>query len=236
MAVLSTGDELAAPGSALSAGAIYDSNGPQLAAQALACGCELGMTGTVADDEEALVRAFEEALAGCDVLVVSGGVSMGDFDHVPRALARSGVVKLFHGLAMRPGKPVFFGSRGGGGSAGALSGPTVFGLPGNPVSTFVGFEVLVRPHLAARTGLPWSPRLVGARLAAPLERRETDRVEFTPALLEPGPDGLPAVRPLSYKGSSMLNALARADCLISMDIGVKRLEAGRVVNARLLRP
>ena len=76
---------------------------------------------------------------------------MGDFDHVPRALARAGVEKLFHGLAMRPGKPVFFGTRRAGASA--------FGLAGNPVSTFVGFEVLVRPHLAARAGLDWRPAI-----------------------------------------------------------------------------
>ena len=232
VAVLSTGDELAAPGSALSPGAIYDSNGPQLAAQALACGCELGLAGTVPDDEDALARAFEEAIAICDVLIVSGGVSMGDFDHVPRALARAGVEKLFHGLALRPGKPVFFGTRRGDGRPAAA----VFGLPGNPVSTFVGFELLVRPHLAARTGMAAEPRTIGARLAAPLERRETDRIEFMPALLESGADGLPTVRPLSYKGSSMLSALAQADCLISMDIGVKSLEEGRVVNARLIRP
>ena len=232
VAVLSTGDELVSPGQALSPGAIYDSNGPQLAAQALACGCELKMLGTVLDDEEALVRAFEDALGGCDVLVVSGGVSMGDFDHVPRALARAGIEKLFHGLALRPGKPVFFGTKRGDGRPAAA----VFGLPGNPVSTFVGFELLVRPYLAARTGMAAEPRTIGARLAVPLERRETDRVEFMPALLEQGPDGLPAVRPLSYKGSSMLNALAQADCLISMDIGVKRIEEGRVVNARLIRP
>ena len=232
IAVLSTGDELAAAGTALSPGAIYDSNGPQLATQALACGCELLLMGTVPDDEDALVRAFEEALASCDVLVVSGGVSMGDFDHVPRALARSGVEKLFHGLALRPGKPVFFGTR----RDGCRPSSAVFGLPGNPVSTFVGFELLVRPHLAARTGMVSEPRTIGARLAAPLERVETDRIEFLPARLQIGADGLPAVRPLAYKGSSMLSALAEADCLISMDIGVKRMEEGRVVNARLVRP
>jgi molybdopterin molybdotransferase len=228
VAVVSTGDELVASGSLLPPGAIFDSNGPQLTAQALACGCDARFVGIVLDDENALALAFEEALADCEVLIVSGGVSMGDFDHVPRALARAGVEKLFHGLAMRPGKPVFFGTRHAGASA--------FGLAGNPVSTFVGFEVLVRPHLAARAGLDWHPRFVGARLASTLERRETDRLEFLPARLESGTDGLPAVRPLSYKGSSMLSALADADCLVSMEIGVGRLETGSVVNVRLVRP
>jgi molybdopterin molybdotransferase len=228
VAVVSTGDELIEAGSRLPPSAIYDSNGPQLAAQASTCGCDTRFLGIVRDDEDALAGVFEEALAVCDVLIVSGGVSMGDFDHVPRALARAGVEKLFHGLAMRPGKPVLFGTRRPGASA--------FGLAGNPVSTFVGFEVLVRPHLAARTGLAWDPRFVGARLAAAVERKETDRLEFLPARLEPGADGIPVVRPLAYKGSSMLSALAEADCLVSLAVGVGRLEEGSVVNARLVRP
>ncbi|MGA2547789.1 MAG: molybdopterin molybdotransferase MoeA [Rectinemataceae bacterium] len=244
VAVVSTGDELVATGSLLSPGAIFDSNGPQLTAQAQACGCDARFVGIVLDDEDALALAFEEALADCNVLIVSGGVSMGDFDHVPRALARAGVEKLFHGLAMRPGKPVFFGTRRAGtcafgradASAFGRADASAFGLAGNPVSTFVGFEVLVRPHLAARVGLDWHPRFVGARLASTLERRETDRLEFLPARLESGTDGLPALRPLSYKGSSMLSALADADCLVSMEIGVGRLETGSVVNARLVRP
>ncbi len=236
VAVISTGDELAAPGAALQEGAIYDSNGPQLAAQALACGCEASFLGRVRDDEDSLALAFAEALDGFDVLLVSGGVSMGDFDHVPRALSRAGIERIFHGLAIRPGKPLFFGTRRPGGRAAARAGAAAFGLPGNPVSTFVGFELLVRAHLAARSGLRWAPRFVGARLSALLERKEGDRAQFSPALLGTGPDGLPSVRPLEYGGSSMLSALADADCLITMAPGVLRLEEGRIVNARLVRP
>jgi molybdopterin molybdotransferase len=229
VAVISTGDELAAAGSSLAPGAIFDSNGPLLCAQARALGCEVSFLGIVRDGEDELARAFDDALGASDLLLVSGGVSMGEFDHVPKALARAGIEMIFHGLAMKPGKPVFFGTRRSGGAA-------VFGLPGNPVSTFVAFEVLVRPHLAARAGLRFEPRLVGARLAAPLRRRECDRAEFLPARLESGPDGLPAVRALPYKGSSMLSALAEADCLVMMEPGLESLEEGRVVDARLLRP
>jgi molybdopterin molybdotransferase len=231
VAVISTGDELTQAGAALTPGAIYDSNGPLLAAQAEACGCDARFLGVVRDDEAALTAAFAEALPSCDLLLVSGGVSMGDFDHVPRALESAGVATRFHGVAMRPGKPLLFGT-----GAGACAGRSAFGMPGNPVSTFVGFEILVRPLLAALCGLPWAPRLVGARLAAAMERRETDRVEFRPARLEAGAGGLPAVRPLRYKGSSMLSALAEADCLVRMEVGVGRLEEGSVVDARLVRP
>jgi molybdopterin molybdotransferase len=234
VAVLSTGDELATPGSPLGPGAVYDSNGPQLAAQAMDCGCDASFLGIARDDEDSLFRAFEAALRGRDVLIVSGGVSMGDFDCVPRALARAGIEEVFHGLAMKPGKPVFFGTRRRG--AGARASAAVFGLPGNPVSSFVAFEMLVRPYLAARSGLAWKPRIVGARLASAVTRKESDRHEFLPARLEPGADGLPSVRPLEYKGSSMLSVLGEADCLLSIAIGVEGLEEGSVVNARLVRP
>jgi molybdopterin molybdotransferase len=229
--VLSTGDELAPQplgrGGGLPTAAIYDSNGPQLLAQARDCGCEGVSLGIVRDDPGTIAASLAEALSRCDVLLLSGGVSMGDFDHVPRALAAAGVGRVFHGLAMKPGKPVFFGRSGD---------KSVFGLPGNPVSTFVAFELLVKPHLYARMGLAYAPRVLGARLAEAVTRREADRTEFLPCRLERGADGLPAARPLRYGGSSMLSVLAEADCLVRIDVGLASLEKGRIVDARLLRP
>jgi molybdopterin molybdotransferase len=224
--VVSTGDELVVAGETLADGLIYDSNGPQLVAQARAAGAEARYYGIVRDDGGSLSRLFGRAMEECDVLIVSGGVSMGDFDHVPRALLEAGVEPRFHGLAMRPGKPTFFGTR---------DRTAVFGLPGNPVSTFVNFEVLVRAHLMRRMGLSYEPRIVPLRLASGIERRETDRVEFYPARVEAGSGGLVA-RPLAYHGSSMLSVLAESDCLVRMELGEKRLEEGRIVNVRLVRP
>ncbi|MFA5892228.1 MAG: gephyrin-like molybdotransferase Glp [Actinomycetota bacterium] len=223
--IVSTGDEIVAAGAALGPAAIYDSNGPQLAAQAMAAGGDARFYGVFPDDEGVLREALSRALDECDIVLVSGGVSMGDFDFVPRVLESLGVKPRFHGLAMRPGKPTFFGMRGS---------TAAFGLPGNPVSTFVNFEILVRPHLAARLGLAWKPRILRARLAEDLVRRASDRVEFLPAALELAFEGLLA-RPLNYHGSSMLSVLSDAEALLRMELGVERIQAGEVVDVRLVR-
>jgi molybdopterin molybdotransferase len=152
---------------------------------------------------------------------------MGDFDYVPRSLEAAGVKRRFHGLAMRPGKPTFYG----------LSGTkAAFGLPGNPVSTFVNFEILVKPHLYRRMGLLYSPRLFTGRLASDIRRKAADRVEFLPARSELGAKGESLVRPITYHGSSMLSVLAEADCLLRLELGEERIEEGRMVSARLIRP
>lgn len=227
--VISTGDELRAAGAPLSDAEIYDSNGPQLVAQARAAGCDARFLGIVRDEEEQLEAALRRALEDCDVVLVSGGVSMGDFDYVPRSLEALGVERVFHKIAMRPGKPCWFGRRGD---------KAVFGLPGNPLSTFVNFEFLVRPYLLKRMGLDYEPRLLRVALASALSRREAERVDFLPCRLERGEAGRGAAlaRPLAYTGSSMLSVLAEADCLVRMERGVLRLEEGEAVDARLLRP
>ena len=224
--VVSTGDELLTQGQALSGSSIYDSNGPQLVAQACAAGTMTRFYGIVPDRGEMLEEVLRRALGECDILLVSGGVSMGDFDFVPSILGKLGVEPIFHRLAMKPGKPTFFGT-----------GPrtAVFGLPGNPVSTFVNFEILVKPCILAMMGLDCSPPAAVAILGAALERRETDRVEFYPARLAETGEGLEAL-PLSYHGSSMITVLAEADVLLRMEIGQKRLEKGAIVHARRLRP
>ena len=186
--VVSTGDEIEAAGNPLGEASIYDSNGPQLAAQAMAAGCETRFYGIARDSAGELAAILGSALAENDLVLVSGGVSMGDFDLVPSALENLGVEPIFHSLAMRPGKPTFFGRRGR---------TAVFGLPGNPVSTFVNFEVLAKRYLRAMMGLDGGPDVVRARLGAPLSRRAGDRVEFLPARLFPGDGGMIA-EPLAH--------------------------------------
>jgi molybdenum cofactor synthesis domain-containing protein len=223
--VLSTGDELAAPGSPLPPAAIYDSNGPLLAAALAACGCVVRDYGAVRDEPGELDSVVSRGLEECDVLIASGGVSAGDFDYVPRALEAAGVTRVFHGLAMQPGRPTYYGRRGS---------KAAFGLPGTPVSVFVNLEVMVKAHLYRRLGLRRLPRSVAARLAAPLARRGSDRVVLLPASLQTA-GGATLATPLAYRGSSMLNVLADADCLLRMEIGEEHIEAGRMVLARLIR-
>ena len=150
---------------------------------------------------------------------------MGDFDLVPAALANLGVKAVFHSLAMKPGKPTFFGMRGK---------TAVFGLPGNPVSTFVNFEVLVKRYLFSMIGLAWEPETLRVRLGAPLSRRLADRVEFLPARLSRGADCMIA-EPLAYHGSSMITVLAQADALLRMEIGEYEVGEGAAVDARRVR-
>ncbi len=216
--VVSTGDELRSPGEKLPPGAIYDSNGSQLAAHARSFGCRVVSYGRLPDREDALDAAVRKGLAECDLLVLSGGVSMGDFDYVPRVLLRNGVEKLFHGLAMKPGKPTFLGRRGD---------AFVVGLPGNPVSTFVNFEVMVRALLRRLQGLPPYAPSLRARTGSDINRGTADRVEFLPARLEAG-----IVAPLPYKGSSMLSALAEANALIRMEIGQTHIGKGLEIDVR----
>ncbi|MEI6386287.1 MAG: gephyrin-like molybdotransferase Glp [Spirochaetota bacterium] len=223
--IVSTGDELASRGEALGPAAIYDSNGPQLMAQAAAAGALPRFYGIIPDDEEALAAAFGRALDECDVLLVSGGVSMGDFDHVPRVLASLGVERIFHRIAMRPGKPTWFGTRGK---------RAVFGLPGNPLSTFVNFEVLITPYLAATMGVPWARPLLSLPLALELSRRGADRVEYLPVRIETQ-EGRSVALPLGYHGSSMLSVLAYAEGLARLEIGVERVPKGGYVSVGLLR-
>ena len=223
--VVSTGDEIEEAGQSLPGASIYDSNGPQLCAQALAAGARAHFYGIVRDKEEALTETLSKALDECDLILVSGGVSLGDFDLVPSILGKLGVEPVFHSLAMRPGKPTFFGVKGN---------AAVFGLPGNPVSTFVNFEVLVKHFLYTMMGLEYKPSITVVRLGAPLSRKGADRVEFLPARLLEAEEGMRAI-PLDYHGSSMITVLADADILLRMELGQNLIEEGAIIDARRIR-
>ncbi len=218
--VISTGDELRTVGESLAPGTIYDSNGPQLAAQALAAGCEVRSYGRLPDRLDPLDAAVRIGLGECDLLLLSGGVSLGDFDYIPEVLSKNGVEKLFHNLAMKPGKPTYLGRRGN---------TFVLGLPGNPVSTYVNFEIMAKAVLARLRGLPVESRVVRARMADDISRRDTERVEFLPVRYSAG-----EIHALRYTGSSMLNVLSEANALIRLEIGQAELERGTETDARLL--
>jgi len=218
--VITTGSELRPAGQQLQAGEIYDSNGPQLCAQVQAMGAQWRNYGVVPDDPEQLAGAIDRALRDCDVLLLSGGVSMGDPDYVPGVLKSLGAHIVFHRLAVKPGNPTLFARR---------DDSFVFGLPGNPVSTFIIFEVFVKTFLYRRMGISSKALMASGALAETIKRRDAQRLEFRPVRLEGR-----RIIPLSYHGSSHLSALREAHGLIRMEIGTTRIEEGSELHVRLL--
>lgn len=209
LAVLATGDELVPPEEAPGPAQIRNSNGPLLVSAAASAGAETQDLGIVRDDESALRAAVEQALR-CDVVVLTGGVSAGMFDLVPKVLAGCGVRQVFHKVDLKPGKPIWFGVR-----EGATHTTLVFGLPGNPVSTLVCFELFVRPALRLLQGTPQDdavPDLIPVRLAVAHSVRG-DRPTYYPSRLSLTPEGI-AATPLPWKGSSDQTVLATANGLV----------------------
>jgi molybdopterin molybdotransferase len=220
VAILATGSELVAPGAPLAPGQIYESNGLMLAGALAAVGADIEtVPSPVADDDSAHREALERGLAA-DVLVTSGGVSVGPHDLVRRIEAELGVDEVFWRVAIKPGKPVSFGVRGE---------TLVFGLPGNPVSSLVGCELFVKPALRALQGLSEPlPRLQVGRLAAAL-RRNAARDEFVRARSRLDQSEV-LLEPLSGQESHMIVRAAAADALVHVPRGEGRLEAGAPVR------
>ncbi|MBX5475486.1 MAG: molybdopterin molybdotransferase MoeA, partial [Thermoleophilia bacterium] len=217
--VVTTGSELAAPGEPLAPGQVYDANGLMLAAALAPVGADIEVAPAVADDEAAHRAALERGL-GADVLVTSGGVSVGPHDLVRRIEAELGVEEVFWRVAIKPGKPVSFGVR---------DGTLVFGLPGNPVSALVGCELFVKPALRALQGLADPrPRFEPGRLAAPLRRTDA-RDELVRARTRLDRDGV-WLEPLRGQESHMIVRAAAADALVHVPRGEGELSAGAIVS------
>ena len=203
VAVLATGTELRPPGAELAPGQIYESNGLLLAAALETAGAEVTVLPAVGDEEEATRAALERGL-GHDVLVTSGGVSVGPHDLVRAALAELGAEEVLWRVAVKPGKPFAFSVRGD---------TLVFGLPGNPVSSLVGFELFVRPALRALQGAREpGPRWLAGRLAGAV-RRTPQRDELVRARVESGTAGV-VLRPAQGQESHMIARAAAADALV----------------------
>jgi molybdopterin molybdotransferase len=224
--VLSTGDELREPGQPLAPGEIHNSNAAMLGGLAARCGATTLAGGRLPDDRQATVAGIGEALAAADVVVISGGVSVGPHDHVKAALAALDVRDLFWGVALQPGRPTWFGA--------ADSGTLVFGLPGNPVSAVVTFSLFVAPALAAlQCGPAPRPPHPLARLGCAVARNSR-RDQAVRVTLRAGDGGALVAQPTGPQGSHILTSLLAADALAVIPAGEGALAPGTVVALQAL--
>ncbi len=212
MAVVVTGDEIVHSPEQLAPGKIMDTNGPLLAGLIEEHGYELVFHEHAADQEHELLDTIRRAADAADIVVLTGGVSTGDYDFVPTCLEQAGFRLLFDRVAVKPGKPLTFA---------AARNSVAVGLPGNPVSVFVGFHLVVRRIAGRLTGQPAPPAAVTLPVRTEYRRRKTSRREFIPAAL--GADG--CVAPVAYHGSAHLLALCQANGLMDVPLGVAGLNA-----------
>lgn len=218
--VLSTGDEIVLPGAPVGEGQIVSANGPGLCAFITAHGGAAVHLGVVKDDPAALAQAIQGA-QGLDMLVTSGGVSVGDHDLVKGTLTNAGFKASFHKIAMRPGKPLLYGR---------LNGVPILGLPGNPVSAMVCAVLFLGPALDKLHGLAGdAPATMPARLAEDLKANDS-RADHIRATLHRDGDGMWRVAPLGRQDSAMIANLARADALLVRAPFAPAAKAGEIVD------
>jgi molybdopterin molybdotransferase len=220
LAILSTGDELVEPDQQPGPSGIRNSNAYQLLAQVRSVPANGNYTGIARDEKESLMRKISDSLETNDILLITGGVSMGDFDHVPEILEKEGIRILFKSIAIQPGRPTLFGRR---------ADKFVFGLPGNPVSSFVLFEMLVRPFLMVAMGCREQSPVVMLPMGTAFSRKKTTRQSLIPVRIENG-----RVFPVDYHGSAHINAYTAAHGIISMEAGESEIREGSLLHVRLL--
>ncbi|MET0440971.1 MAG: gephyrin-like molybdotransferase Glp [Casimicrobiaceae bacterium] len=225
VAFFSTGDELRSVGQPLAAGQLYDSNRYTLHGMLTRLNCDIVDMGVVPDIPEALEHAFATAAASADVVITSGGVSVGEADFVKQLLDKLGEV-LFWKIAMKPGRPLAYGR---------IGSAHFFGLPGNPVSVMVTFYEFVRDALfvlQGRANVAPMP-MFKATLAAPI-KKAPGRTEFQRGILSPAPGGGWQVRTTGDQGSGILSSMSQANCFIVLDTATGNVAAGEAVDVQLL--
>jgi molybdopterin molybdotransferase len=219
IAVISSGSELVEPDVIPGISQIRNSNSSQLMAQVERAGAAGKYYGIAEDDEDKTLSVVKKAISENDIIIITGGVSMGDFDFVPSVLERAGVKILFTRVAVQPGKPTTFGLH---------PGAIIFGLPGNPVSSFIQFELLIRPLVSKMMGNKWRQIDVKLPMNQKFTRRFGERMAFIPVTIND--DGFVSL--VEYHGSAHISALSDADGIIEMPIGKLVFEKGEIVSVR----
>lgn len=217
--IISTGDELVEPSELPQLSQIRNSNAYQLLAQVTRAGGKGHYYGIAPDIENVTFEIITKAISENDIVLLTGGVSMGDFDFVPSVLKRAGVEILFDQVNVQPGKPTTFGSH---------PKAVVFGLPGNPVSSFIQFETLIRPFISKMMGYNWKPVEHQMKMAVRYERKSTNRMGWIPVTVN---DDMEVI-PVDIHGSAHITALPYSDGIIMMKQGIRSLEKGEIVSVR----
>jgi len=216
ISIITTGSELREPGVPLPDGCIRNSNSYQLIGQVQRMFIEPDYLGIAADTENSLDLLIKKALSGSDVVLLSGGVSMGDYDLVPAVLAGNGVNILFNMVAMQPGKPLTFGMR---------DKTAIFAFPGNPVSTFFPFEIMAKPFIYKLMGHDYITRTFPLITGVDFTRKRAERKTFIPVKIVNG-----EVFPIEFHGSAHINSLCDAEGIISFPLGILEIIKGQTVE------
>ncbi|HCE2184543.1 TPA: bifunctional molybdopterin-guanine dinucleotide biosynthesis adaptor protein MobB/molybdopterin molybdotransferase MoeA [Vibrio parahaemolyticus] len=220
VAVFSTGDEVQAPGTEQKANSIYDSNRFTIMGMLEKLGCEILDFGILEDNEQLMIEALENASAQADVVMTSGGVSVGDADYIKLALDKLGQIDFWR-INMRPGRPLAFGQ---------INNKPFFGLPGNPVAVMVSFINFVEPALRKMQGEQgWKPLKVNAIATQNLRSRQ-GRTEFSRGIYELDDTGRLTVRTTGKQGSGILRSMSEANCLIEISPAIDTVKAGESVT------
>jgi len=224
VALFSTGDELQQPGQPLQAGQIYDSNRYSLLGLLQNLGAEIQDRGSIADDPTSLKASLQDAAAHADVIITSGGVSVGEADHIKQLLAEIGEV-VFWKIAMKPGRPLAYGK---------IGQCHFFGLPGNPVAVMVTFLQFVREALCILMGRVPQPPFTFQVTCTTAIRKLPGRTEFQRGILTQNKHGEMTVRTTGAQGSGMLSSMSKANCFIILPTDQGSVEAGATVQVQLL--
>lgn len=218
--ILTTGDELVEPSEKPDFGQIRNSNAYQLIAQARQIGVPVNYMGIAPDNAEDTKELIVSAISCCDVLLITGGVSLGDFDYVPFVLNELEMNIRFRSVAVQPGKPTLFAEK---------NGKFVFGLPGNPVSSFLQFELMVKPLLYKIMGSCYRSRIVKLPMGIGYNRKRNDRKSFIPVSYSMG-----KIEPIEYHGSAHINAFEKAWGIMALEIGEDNVKPGELRDVRQL--